>query len=91
LEPDKLGILGGTFDPIHIGHLLLARDAMEALHLDKIVFVPAAVPPHKLDRKTTSAAIRLAMVRLALEETPAFEVSEAEFQRGGPSFSVDTG
>ena len=86
----KTGILGGTFDPIHIGHLLVARDAMDALGLDRVVFVPAAAPPHKADRPTAPAASRLAMVHLAVRDDPDFSISEVEFRRSGPSFSIDT-
>jgi len=88
--PEKIGILGGTFDPVHFGHLLLAQDAMEALGLDRVTFVPASVPPHKMEKETTSASDRYEMVRLAVEDNPLFTLSDVEFKRSGPSFSVDT-
>jgi nicotinate-nucleotide adenylyltransferase len=90
VEPEKIGILGGTFDPVHFGHLLLAQDAMEALGLDRVIFVPASMPPHKMEKETTSAPDRYEMVRLALEDNSLFSLSDVEFKRSGPSFSVDT-
>lgn len=90
MEGKRIGILGGTFDPIHVGHLLVARDAKDALKLDRVIFVPASTPPHKMDRETAPAASRLAMVHLAVQDDPDFSVSEIEYQRSGPSFSIDT-
>ena len=90
MVPEKIGVLGGTFDPIHLGHLLVARDAMEALGLDRVIFVPAAAPPHKVKEETAPAPQRYEMVRLAVEDNPSFSVSGVEIQRSGPSFSVDT-
>ncbi len=84
------GIMGGTFDPIHFGHLVLAEKAREAFQLQKVVFVPAAVPPHKIGEVTTSAENRLKMVELATEDNPFFEVSAVELEREGPSYSIDT-
>jgi nicotinate-nucleotide adenylyltransferase len=86
----KIGVLGGTFDPIHVGHLLVARDAMDALELDRVIFVPASIPPHKLETDMAPAESRLAMVRLAIGDDPDFSVSEVDFLRSGPSFSIDT-
>jgi nicotinate-nucleotide adenylyltransferase len=86
----SIGILGGTFDPIHLGHLALARAARSSLGLDEIVFVPAARPPHKLDRPISPATDRLAMVQLAVEGEPATAVSRIEIDRSGPSYTVDT-
>jgi len=88
--PGSVGILGGTFDPIHHGHLAIAEDARESLGLERIVFVPSAVPPHKPGRPVTPAAERLAMVRLAVEGNPSFSVSDIEVTRGGPSYTVVT-
>jgi nicotinate-nucleotide adenylyltransferase len=90
IVPGRLGILGGTFDPIHVGHLAVAEEAREALGLERILFVPAAVPPHKLGRAITLAEDRLAMVELAIAHNPAFVASRVEFERGGPSYTVDT-
>jgi nicotinate-nucleotide adenylyltransferase len=84
------GILGGTFDPIHFGHLVLAENAREACNLSKVVFVPAAVPPHKIGEVSTSAENRLNMVKLAIRDNPWFEVSTVEIERNGPSYTIDT-
>jgi nicotinate-nucleotide adenylyltransferase len=85
----RIGIFGGTFDPIHVAHLRCAEEAREQLRLDQILFIPAADPPHKR-RRMTPAAQRLAMVRLAVAGNPAFRVSTAEIDRGGRSYTVDT-
>jgi nicotinate-nucleotide adenylyltransferase len=85
-----LGILGGTFDPIHLGHLAIAEQARDVLALDRVLFVPAARPPHKLDRRISPAADREAMVALAIADNPAFELSRLELERPGPSYAVDT-
>jgi nicotinate-nucleotide adenylyltransferase len=86
----RLGIFGGTFDPVHIAHLRCAEEAREALGLDRVLFIPAAAPPHKRDRPVAAAQHRLAMLRLAVAGNPAFQVSPIELQRSGPSYSVDT-
>ena len=88
--PGRLGILGGTFDPIHHGHLSIAEEAREALGLERVLFIPAAQPPHKLGRRIAGAEDRLAMVELAIADNAAFSVSRIELERPGPSFSVDT-
>jgi nicotinate-nucleotide adenylyltransferase len=88
--PGSVGILGGTFDPIHLGHLAIAEEAREALGLERVLFVPAATPPHKPDRPVTPADHRLAMAELAVAGNPAFTVSRIEVDREGPSYSVDT-
>lgn len=90
VRPGSVGVLGGTFDPIHYAHLAVAEEAREALGLEKILFVPAAMPPHKLDRPVSAPEHRLAMVRLAIAGNPAFEVSRVELDRTGPSYTVDT-
>src|SRR5262245_39660451 len=87
--PRRIGIFGGTFDPIHIAHLRSAEEAREQLRLDQVLFVPAADPPHKM-RRITPARHRLAMVRLATAGHPAFRVSTLEIERGGRSYTVDT-
>lgn len=86
----KIGIYGGTFDPIHHAHLILAREALEQLKLERVVFVPAAVSPHKLDRAPTAAAVRLEMLQAAVVGEPRFSVDELELQRQAPSFTIDT-
>lgn len=88
--PGSVGILGGTFDPIHHGHLAIAEEAREALGLEQVRFVPAAAPPHKPGRPITPAAERLEMVRLAVAGNPAFTVDDLEIRRGGTSYTVDT-
>ena len=85
-----IGVMGGTFDPIHIGHLAIGEEAREALSLDVVLFVPAGQPPHKPAGSVTSVEHRLAMVELAIADNPAFELSRIEVERSGPSFTVDT-
>jgi nicotinate-nucleotide adenylyltransferase len=84
------GVFGGTFDPPHVGHLIVAQDAALALGLDRILFVPAARPPHKTDRELTPAALRLRMLQLAIEGNDRFVTEPLELHRTGPSFTVDT-
>jgi nicotinate-nucleotide adenylyltransferase len=86
----RIGLLGGTFDPVHYGHLLLAESCREQGRLDEVWFVPAAVPPHKQNQTLSSAAARLEMLRLAVGGHEAFRVSEIELTRGGVSYTVDT-
>lgn len=86
----KIGILGGTFNPIHIGHLILAEEVREKLKLDKVVFVPTFLPPHKECRDVVSAMHRLRMVRLAIKKNRNFRVSDIEIKRKGPSYTIDT-
>jgi nicotinate-nucleotide adenylyltransferase len=86
----KLGVFGGTFDPPHIGHLIAAQDAKSALGLDRVIFVPAAVPPHKRDDTVSAPGTRLAMVQAAIAGADGFEVDDLELRRGGPSWTVDT-
>ena len=86
----RLGILGGTFDPVHRGHLALARAARDELRLEKVVFVPAGQPWRKAGRMIASGKERLAMLRLALEGEEAFQVAALEVERAGPSYTADT-
>jgi nicotinate-nucleotide adenylyltransferase len=87
---DRLGILGGTFDPPHIGHLWLATVAADELDLGKVLLVPAASPPHKRRRSISHAADRVLMTRLAAANDPRLDVSLVELEREGPSYTVDT-
>jgi nicotinate-nucleotide adenylyltransferase len=84
-----MGVMGGTFDPIHLGHLRAAETAREALALERVAFVPAAVPPHRA-APAASALDRYAMVCLGTAAHPAFSASDVELRRGGPSYTVDT-
>ena len=86
----RLGLFGGTFDPIHFGHLRAALEVKEGFDLDQIVLIPAAVPPHKTDRQVTDAADRLRMAQMAVEGNSVFTVSDIELKRSGPSYSIDT-
>ena len=86
----RIGVFGGTFDPIHMGHLIVAEDARASLELDKILFIPAGQPWFKSYRQITEAHHRLAMVRLAVEGNPSFDVADIEIRRTGPSYTVDT-
>lgn len=86
----RIGIFGGTFDPPHVGHLIVAQDAAEALGLDRVLFVPAATQPLKAGQEAAPPADRLAMVRLLLGDDPRFAVEAAEVERGGLSYTVDT-
>jgi len=84
-----IGILGGTFNPIHFGHLRMAQELADALQFDEIRFIPAASPPHK-NTPTISAEHRAAMVRLAIAGNPVFSCDERELHRNGASYSIDT-
>lgn len=86
----RLGLFGGTFDPIHIGHLRAALEVKQGFGLDRIVFIPAALPPHKKGDQVADAADRLKMVELGVGVYSGFCVSDAELQRSGPSYSIDT-
>jgi nicotinate-nucleotide adenylyltransferase len=86
----KLGIYGGTFDPVHIGHLLVAQAAMEELGLDKLFFIPAAQSPFKVENQIAPAEIRLQLLRLALAGETNCEIDEQEIKRGGISYSIET-
>jgi nicotinate-nucleotide adenylyltransferase len=86
----KIGFLGGSFDPVHFGHLVAARDACEQCALDRVVFVPAAQAPLKPATTRASAADRLALLRAAVADEPRFAVSDYELRRGGVSYTIDT-
>jgi len=86
----RLGLYGGSFDPIHHGHLILAREAREQLGLDRVIFIPAAVSPHKLVQPPAPAEFRLEMVRASIDGEPGFEVDDLEIRRPPPSYSIHT-
>lgn len=86
----RIGILGGTFDPIHYGHLVAGEEARRALGLERVLFVPASRPPHKLDYRVSPSKLRVEMVRLAIADNPAFELSTVDIDRSGYSYTVDT-
>ena len=87
---ERIGVFGGSFDPVHLGHLTIAQDALEQLDLDRLIFVPAAIPPHKLNHTLVEGRQRVEMLQLATEENLRFEVSDLELARGGVSYTVDT-
>ena len=86
----RIGIMGGTFDPIHLGHLILGRDAREALDLHKIIFIPNHRSPHKPGGFPAPAELRAAMVRAAIEGEEGFEIDDVEIRRGGTSYTIET-
>lgn len=86
----KIAIYGGTFDPIHHAHLILARQAIETLRLEKVILVPAAISPLKKAAPVASGEVRLAMLQAAIKGEPGFEVSECELLRPPPSYTIDT-
>jgi len=85
-----IGLFGGTFNPIHIGHLRTVREVQEGFGLDKICFIPSALPPHKKTENVIDAEDRLEMIRLAVADAPDFMVSDVELQRSGLSYTIDT-
>lgn len=85
----KIGLYGGTFDPVHHGHLILAREALEKMELEKVIFVPAAQSPFK-DEPMASAEMRLSMLRAAIENETGFALDDCELRRASPSYTVDT-
>ena len=86
----KLGLFGGTFDPVHHGHLIVAEYVREQIGLDRVLFIPTLISPHKTDAPVTSPAHRLAMLREGIKINPFFQVSDMEIERGGVSYTVDT-
>jgi nicotinate-nucleotide adenylyltransferase len=84
------GVLGGTFDPVHFAHLAIAEQTRQALGLEKVLFVPAGIPPHKRDQLVTPPSHRVAMLELAIAGNPRFRLSRLEVDRPGPSYAVDT-
>ena len=90
MSGERCGVLGGTFDPVHYGHLRAAESVREAMALDRVVFIPARVPPHKARPTVTPAEDRYRMVEAAVSLQPAFTVSPVEIERQGPSYTWDT-
>lgn len=88
--PRRIGVLGGTFDPPHVGHLWLATLAADAMSLDRVLFMPASEPPHKRRKGMTRAAERLLMTRLAVAGNELFELTLVEIERPGPSYTIDS-
>ena len=88
--PERIGILGGTFDPPHVGHLWLATLAIDVMRLDRVLFMPAAQPPHKRPKGMTRATDRLLMTRLAIAGDEAFQLTLIEMERPGPSYTIDS-
>jgi nicotinate-nucleotide adenylyltransferase len=86
----RIGVFGGTFDPPHIGHLVVAQEVHHQLGLDLVLWVPAAVPPHKRDQHITPAPVRLEMVAAAIADDDRFQLCDLEVRREGPSYTVDT-
>jgi len=86
----KICIFGGTFNPVHNGHLIMAQMALDKFRLDRMVFIPCYLPPHKGSREIAPAKDRLAMLRLAVQGNPRFSISDIEIRRGGRSYSIDT-
>lgn len=86
----RIGIMGGTFDPIHMGHLITAEMVRADAHLDEVLFIPSARPPHKDGARAASAEDRLTMTQYAVQENPFFSVSDIELRRDGLSYTVDT-
>jgi len=86
----RIGVYGGSFDPVHLGHLIAAECCREQAALDRVLFVPAAVPPHKQDRRLADASDRVAMLTLAIGGHDAFAVSTCELDRAGVSYTIDT-
>jgi nicotinate-nucleotide adenylyltransferase len=87
---DRIGIFGGTFDPVHVGHLVIATECLHVLGLKRVAFVPSGNPPHKPNQRLSAPANRLEMLTLAIHERPQLMVDPIEFERPGPSFTVDT-
>ena len=86
----RIGIYGGSFNPPHLGHLIVVDSVQDQLQFDKIIFIPAATPPHKIEHTLAPANARLDMTSLAVKHHPVFEVSDLEIRRGGYSYTVDT-
>lgn len=90
LKDNRIGIMGGTFDPIHYAHLFIAQTALDELNLDKILFIPTGRPPHKRENIITDACKRIDMLKLAVKSNPKFDISTIEITRGKTSYTIDT-
>lgn len=90
MAPKRIGIFGGSFDPIHVGHLMLAQAALERFALESVFFMPAKLSPFKRQITMTDAETRLRMVEIAIQDNPGFEVSDLELHRPEPSYTIDT-
>lgn len=90
MDVNRIGILGGTFNPVHFGHLVLAQSAYECIDLSKVLFVPSNMPPHKKGFNLASAEHRKAMIDAAIEDDLRFELNDIELKRKGASYSIDT-
>ena len=86
----RIGLMGGTFDPVHLGHLVTAEEARDHFRLDQVIFVPAGMPPHKKDYAITDAVHRYEMTKLAIASNPYFQISDVEIKRPGNSYAIDT-
>ncbi|MEW6661323.1 MAG: nicotinate-nucleotide adenylyltransferase [Bacillota bacterium] len=86
----RIGLMGGTFDPVHLGHLVTAEEARDQFRLEQVIFVPAGMPPHKKDYRVTDALHRYEMTKLAIASNPYFHISDVEINRPGYSFAIDT-
>ncbi|MFO7557471.1 MAG: nicotinate-nucleotide adenylyltransferase [Desulfobacterales bacterium] len=86
----RIGLFGGTFNPIHIGHITVSTEIKEAFELDRLYMIPSAIPPHKKSKEIADARDRLEMTRLAVSRLEGYHVSDIELQRSGPSYTVDT-
>lgn len=89
-KQSAIGLIGGTFDPIHYGHLMIASTALEEFQLSEVIFIPSAVPPHKRNQRITSSELRYEMTLIATLDNPKFTVSRVELERDGPSYTIDT-
>ncbi|HZJ76071.1 MAG TPA: nicotinate-nucleotide adenylyltransferase [Oscillospiraceae bacterium] len=90
LKNNKIGIVGGTFDPVHYGHLFIAQTALDELNLNKVLFIPTGKPPHKREKLITEAYRRIDMLKLAIEGNPKFDISTTEIVREKTSYTIDT-
>lgn len=88
--PERVGLYGGSFNPIHLGHLIIARAVAETARLDRVIFLPSRNPPHKSDHQLLNAEHRAEMVRLAIIAEPLFEFSDYDLSRAGPTYTIDT-
>lgn len=86
----RMGVFGGTFDPVHIGHLMMAAEVMSSMKLDRMLWMPAAHPPHKQSDVLTALQHRIAMIQLAVADEPRFEISRLDIERPGPHYTVDS-